>query len=194
VAQTTWRVQHDSSCLAAHPRGDAWKCRDPIHVLMNHVSTPFMLREDFTDSNHSSVHDDHQVDWGPPALYPHCQGTPCPPKFKVPAEHRPRLEEQADRLWTDFPSRSELALGTDGSLGGAGLTPSFAIWMPNCGVHAGVYDDDQFFRTTISHAGGVRTMRSLLESFMTLPRTGQRSQYRDGLVDGGGFVSATVCP
>ncbi len=117
---------------------------------------------------------------------------PCAPKFAVPVEHRPRLDEQTTRLWYDFPWRSELATNLDTSLGGTGLTPSFAIWMPDCGVHEGAYDDRQFFGVSIDHSVGSRTMRSLLESFMTYSRTGLRSMYRDDWADGAGYVSQTA--
>jgi hypothetical protein len=187
---TSWNAQVDASCRAAHPT-DSFPCFDSIHVLLNHVATPFFMREDFTDSNHSNRAEDHVLAWGPRALYPHCGATPCPPKFTVPAEHHPRLDEQADRLWYDLDARSELAVNLDSSLGGVGLTPSFAMWMPDCGVHEGAYDDRQFFAVTIDHASGSRSMRSLLESFMGMPRTGARSMYRDHFVDSGGHVSQT---
>ena len=189
---TAYLAELDASCLAAHAAtGDDWQCRDKIHVLMNHVTTPFLMREDYSDRNHSNAAEGHQVIWGPIDTYTHCTGvSPCPAEFTVPAEHRPRLDEQADRLWFDHEARSELALGIDTSPEGV---PTIAIWMPDCGDHAGAYDDGEFFVTTVSHAVGVRTMRSLLESFMTLPRTGRQSMYRDGVVDAGGFVSASTC-
>jgi hypothetical protein len=95
------------------------------------------------------------------------------------------------RLWYDLDARSELALNLDTSLGGVGLTPSFVMWMPDCGVHEGAFDDHQFFEVTIDHSVGSRSMRSLLESFMGLPRTGHRSMYRDHFVDSAGYVSHT---
>lgn len=65
------------------------------------------------------------------------------------------------------------------------------MWMPDCGVHEGAFDDRQFFAVTIDHSVGSRSMRSLLESFMGLPRTGRRSMYRDHFVDSAGYVSHT---
>jgi len=64
--------------------------------------------------------------------------------------------------------------------------------MPDCGVHEGAYDDRQFFGVSIDHSVGSRTMRSLLESFMTYSRTGLRSMYRDDWADGAGYVSQTA--
>jgi hypothetical protein len=189
---STWGMQPDQSCLDAHAAADEWQCLDYIHVLMNHVATPFFMREDYSDSNHSNVVEDHEARWGPRALYPHCGATPCAPKFTVPTEQRPRLDEQADRLWYDFKTRSEMALNIDTSLGG--LTPAFAMWMPDCGVHEGAFDNGQFFVTTIDHSVGIRTMRSLLESFMTYPRTGWSSMYRDDFTDSSGYTSQAVCP
>jgi len=42
----------DSSCLAMHLAtvpATEWKCSDPIHVLANHVTTPFFVRQDLQD-------------------------------------------------------------------------------------------------------------------------------------------------
>ncbi len=39
----------DASCLATHP-GERSFCLDEIHVLLNHVSTPFFLRMDLRDN------------------------------------------------------------------------------------------------------------------------------------------------
>ena len=40
----SWNLTFDTSCLAAHAStGDDWKCRDRMHVLFNHISTPFFI-------------------------------------------------------------------------------------------------------------------------------------------------------
>lgn len=42
----------DSSCLSWHGLNDPgteWQCADPIHVLANHVTTPFFVRHDLQD-------------------------------------------------------------------------------------------------------------------------------------------------
>ena len=77
----------------------------------------------------------------------------------------------------------------------AGQVPSFALWMPNCGVHAGAFDNTQFFDVSITAPlGGSRTMESLLASFMTYRRTGLQSMLRDDWVHPGGFVADSVGP
>jgi hypothetical protein len=192
---TTWDARLDQSCLDAHATtGDGHRCHDPVHVLLNHISTPFFIREDFRDSNHSNPVEDHELVWGPVAEYPrHCPGSVCLPVLTIPGEHRRRLDEQADRLWLDYRNRSEIALGVDTSLP-AGQAPSFALWMPNCGEHAGAFDNTQFFDVRITSPAGPRTMQSLLASFMTYSRTGEQAMYRDGWVHAGGFVADSTGP
>ncbi len=83
---TTWDAQIDQSCLDAHaPTGDGHRCHDPVHVLLNHISTPFFIREDVRDSNHSNRVEDHELVWGPAAEYPaHCPGSAVLPGVRHP--------------------------------------------------------------------------------------------------------------
>jgi hypothetical protein len=190
----TWNARLDKSCLQAHrATGNRHLCHDPVHVLLNHIATPFFIREDYRDSNHSNAVEDHTLSWGPVAEYPHCLGTTCAPVFAVPGEHGQRLDEQADRLWLDYRTRSEIALGVDTSLA-AGTAPSFALWMPNCGVHAGAFSDVQFFDVRVSSPAGSRNMESFLASFMTYSRTGLQGMYRDDWVHSSGFVADSSGP
>lgn len=116
------------------------------------------------------------------------------PVFAIPGEHHRRLNEQADRLWFDFRNRSEMALGADTSLP-AGQVPSFALWMPNCGVHAGAFDNTQFFDVRVTAPlGGSSTMQSFLASFMTYSRTGLQGMHRDDWVHAGGFIADSIGP
>ncbi|HEX2061510.1 MAG TPA: pectin acetylesterase-family hydrolase [Thermoanaerobaculia bacterium] len=39
----------DESCLAAHP-GNEWLCADETHVIWNHITSPFFIRQDLQDS------------------------------------------------------------------------------------------------------------------------------------------------
>jgi hypothetical protein len=185
-ALDVWNAQIDASCLASP--GPAWKCRDYIHVLMNHVATPFMIREDFTDHKHSNgVHD---ADWG------HCGGVPCGAGFRVPVEHGPRLQEQSDRVFLDFATRSDLAVNADTTYANQGLpgtTPSIALWMPRCSSHAGAYDRVQFLGVTLPDgAGGTVTMADVAVEFMSLARHGEQRMYRDDKVLTGTKTSS--CP
>ncbi len=42
----------DESCVAHRlPQGDEWRCAGGGHLLLNHVTTPFFVRMDLTDSN-----------------------------------------------------------------------------------------------------------------------------------------------
>jgi hypothetical protein len=102
-----WQAVFDTSCLSVHSGPDAYLCRDRKHVLLNHVSTPFFIREDFTDPNkeHTLGGLGHPVQWGEwqtdPALCNWFGGTPCPPLLTI-AEHRERLEAQAQAVWAQL--------------------------------------------------------------------------------------------
>ncbi|NJO12143.1 MAG: hypothetical protein HC872_00225 [Gammaproteobacteria bacterium] len=193
----TWNARRDVSCLQAHrATRDAHRCHDPLHVLLNHIATPFFVREDYRDSKHSDIAEGHELPWGPFAEYSHCMGEKCAPVFTVPGEHRPRLNEQADRLWFDYWTRSEIARGVDTSLAAPPLAfaaPSFALWMPNCGQHAGAFDDVQFFDVFVSSPTGSRNMESFLAAFMAYSRQGQKGMYRDDWVHPG-FIANSSGP
>ena len=50
VVQTAnWGIYTDQSCLAMHAPADQWMCGDNTHVVMNHVTTPFIARQDLRD-------------------------------------------------------------------------------------------------------------------------------------------------
>lgn len=179
----------DHSCVAVHePLGDAWKCRDRYHVLFNHLTTPFFVREDWSDSNRGHYWNDfgHPVTWADWGSFPHCAAwgsDPCPPLLGEgnPTPYRQRITEQYTKLAADHATRSELALGDDTS----GPPPTKFFWMPDCGSHVGSYDDDQFFRVRISDGATALTMREVLESFAIAPPVGLAVTEIDGL--GGRF-------
>jgi hypothetical protein len=45
----TWGAHLDESCLAAHPGDDAYLCSLGSHVRLNHITTPFFVRNDLRD-------------------------------------------------------------------------------------------------------------------------------------------------
>lgn len=192
---TAWAAQLDASCLAAHS-ADAWKCSDRMHVLFNHIAAPFFVREDFTDPNpeHTNGGAGHTVLWGSTAaVFTACTAAPpdaCYPVLNV-AEYRQRLEQQFATLADDARTRSEMATGADTTLG-AGNFPSMTIWMPQCGTHSGAYYNNPFFETTISYLGRNRTMREMMEEFMTLDRMNQKRWAVDDWSDGGGNLQETI--
>jgi hypothetical protein len=177
---------HDASCLDAHAAdGTAWKCRDRQHVLFNHVSTPFMVRQDFTDPNreHLDAPHGHWVRWGTAANFSYCpDAQPCDPRFNA-AEFRARLEKQIQTLRTHAWTRSELARGIDKT---TGPPPTFYAWMPACGQHDGAFSDDPFFAVTITTSATSFSMRQWLEDFMAAPRTGVRKYQIDNALDAAG--------
>lgn len=184
---------HDVSCTDAHAAaGTQWMCRDRQHVLFNHISTPFMVRQDFTDPNreHLDAPDGHRVFWGDLGAYPYCTDTsPCEPRFNV-AEFRARLEKQMQTLLTGLWTRSELARGVDRT--NAPL-PTYFAWMPSCAQHDGSFSDS-FFAVTLSTSATSFTMREWLEEFMKAPRTGVRRYQIDGANDPAGRrMTTTQC-
>jgi Pectinacetylesterase len=177
---------HDLSCVDAHAADNtAWKCRDRMHVLFNHITTPFMVRQDFTDPNreHLDAPNGHWVRWGNAANYSYCpDAQPCEPRFNA-AEFRTRIEKQIQTLLTHAWTRSELARGIDRS-GGAQTT--MFLWNPSCGQHDGAYSDNPFYDVTISTSATSFTMRQWLEEFMSAPRSGVRRYQTDGATDPAG--------
>lgn len=163
---TAWGVPLDSSCVQAHATdGTTWKCVDRHHVLFNHVSTPFFLKQDLSDPNaeHLNGGAGHNVLWGTS-----CVGGPCPPVL-TGDEFALRIGAQARTLIELSSSHSELATGADP--GGGGF-PTFYGWITNCGSHEGAYEDPQFFDTGIEYQGTTVSMREWLEEFVAAERAG----------------------
>lgn len=183
----------DASCIETHV-SDGWKCRDRHHVLLNHIATPFFIREDFTDDNkeHLWLGTTHMVQWGDLDAYSHCAaGTSCLPELD-PAEYRARLTAQVNALINEAAIDSELATGADTSLPGASF-PTFAAWMPDCGSHEGAYDADSFFETDMTYNTSVSNMKLWLQGFMNAARTGVQAYLVDDLTLAG-YPMDTVCP
>lgn len=191
---TNWGAVLDASCVAAHP-ADGWKCSDRMHVLLNHIATPFFFREDFTDPNqeHTNGGAGHSVLWGSTSVpYAACASPACFPVLTV-AEHRARLMQQWQTILDGSLLRSELFTGADPSLG-AGNFPATVAWMPQCGTHAGAYNDDSYFDTTMTYLTYTYSMRMFVEGFMMHPRTNARSWYVDGWTDPlGNVMTTTTC-
>ncbi len=51
VRQGYWGMFVDQSCLAMHAPVDHWLCGDSTHVVMNHITTPFIARQDLRDTS-----------------------------------------------------------------------------------------------------------------------------------------------
>lgn len=192
-----WQAAFDTSCMDVHaPLGDEWICRDRHHVLMNHVSTPMFIREDFTDPNkeHTMSGTGHPVTWAAwhtdPALCGWHGSAPCPPLLDLD-EHRDRLEAQSQAVIDHYTQMSEMgradtSLGTD--------RPTVYLWMPDCTSHAGAFEDAPFFETEMSNSVSTYSMRTWLEGFMNVPRTNRKGWRIDGWDDGSGNTMSTACP
>ena len=117
-------VALDESCEALHGSGSS-VCRDERHVLMNHISTPYFIRQALMDSNNRNNPTDHAED----------------PGFKFSHdEFRERVVYQLNRFVEGFRTLSDLALT-------APFLPawSFGIFATYSTVHAGISSDEQFF-------------------------------------------------
>lgn len=185
-----WRVVFDASCTDAHAAdGTTWMCRDRMHVLFNHITTPFLVRQDFRDPNadHLDLPNGYAARWGTPRQFTYCPTSePCWPRFN-PAEFRARVEKQVQTLFDSSSTRSELARGTDPS----GGSPTMYAWMPNCGQHDGAYSNN-FFAVTIATSAASFTLPQWLDNFLTAPRAGVHRGQIDGFTDPGGRLMLTT--
>lgn len=181
-----WGAQLDASCLDAH-ESQVWLCRDRHHVLMNHISTPFLQREDFSDPNpeHNDGPRGHRLQFADDAAYPDCTGgSPCDPRL-TREEYRARVTLQAQTMIDSAATRSEMARGIDAS----GPFPTFYLWLPDCGKHDGVYDDTSYFTASMSGY----TLRRWIEDFLLAPRTGTKAWLIDGVENAGGTLVQSQC-
>ncbi|MGN6184377.1 MAG: pectin acetylesterase-family hydrolase [Thermoanaerobaculia bacterium] len=183
-----YHLQPDASCTAVH-RVDAWKCNDRMHVLFNHIETPFFVREDFTDPNvdHNDSPLGFNVVWGRTKNFPWCpDALPCTPRMNN-TEFRTRVTKQIATLLSGAYTRSEMAQHQDTTLT---KNPTFYAWMPACGQHEGSFEDEGFFDATIATEGSASfSMRQWTEEFMKAPRNGVRKYKVDG-IDG---MTTTKC-
>jgi hypothetical protein len=126
----------------------------------------------------------HPVPWGALGSYGHCPPgfDPCPPFFDL-AEHRARLMKEVQTLLDDSATRSELGTGADPSLAGIGAFPTLFAWMPDCTTHAGTFEDDSFFDTTMSYLDTTYSLREWLEHFVNAGRVDLRGWRIDGWSD-----------
>jgi hypothetical protein len=196
-AYDNWQAEFDQSCLDAHATtGDDWICRDRHHVLFNHVSTPMFVRQDFSDPNkgHTNSGVGFGVAWGSAqagaALCSWFAVDPCPPLLSV-AQYQDRIAVQAQTLISDYWSAWEGA-AADPTIT-VGARPTMYLWMPDCGSHAGAYNNDHFFDTEVTYKTYVHSMRQWLEGFMSVPAQNRKGWRVDGWTDGVDTM-ATVCP
>lgn len=149
-----WGAEMDASCLAHHAAtdGDTWKCNERQHVLLNHVSTPFLVKEDLSDPNdeHNNRPIGHAINWANPVT------------ILTPPEFAARVTSQA---------RSLIELSGTLSESPAGF-PTFYMWINDCETHGGVYDDDVYYESRILHDGTAYSLREWVERFVNAPRRG----------------------
>lgn len=188
-----WQMAPDKSCMDVHsPAGDPWRCRDRMHVLFNHVATPMFVREDFSDPNREHMMGGlgHPLVWADPLTGAACDEVstdPCAPMLSL-AEHRQRLQAQANAVITGMATESEMVV-EDESLHGE--HPTVFFWMPECQSHPGAYDSPAFFDTELTQGAFTTSMHSWLEAFMDTSRTGSvHALIDDGLL----MTTVSGCP
>ena len=186
-----WRAVLDTSCTEVHGATEMWRCNDRHHVLLNHIGTPFLLREDFLDQNpeHLDGGRGHTLRWADEATYAHCPpGEACDPRLTA-LEFRGRLEKQIQTFLTFASTRSEIGKGVDRTFAAPGTLPTSYVWMPQCGKHDGAYDKDSFYNATITAGASSFSMRQWVEEFMAAPRFGAKAS----LIDGVNGAKTTKC-
>ena len=163
VQSDTYKTPIDGSCEAMHGVG-APECLDEMHVLWNHITTPFAIQMDSLDPLLSvgkpSYTDDLSYSWAPLA------------------DFSPRVEDIAADVIMNHATRSELER-PNGDLSGTNggdindLKPSAwgpAVFVPRCGSnHTALIRDKYALRTEMALPGipGSRTrMEQALYDFV----------------------------
>ncbi len=133
----------DGSCELVHGP-NAPECSDHIHVLLNHVATPFFLRMGLRDS----------VSWGPGSRV---LGATDMNYFYRSDAFGDRVRMQIKTYLDQFATSSELATGLDPSWAGGLPAPPpwpIAVFAPDSTLHAGTIENGPFFTTCLRPPGG----------------------------------------
>ncbi len=113
----------DASCLTTHTAtGDAWRCNDFVHVLANHVATPFFVHQALSDSALQV----HSIDWA---------ADPLQDSWDL-ATYQSRMVHQLETL-LDLHS-----IAGDEGLSNADW--SMAVFAPNSTHHVALTDSAEF--------------------------------------------------
>jgi hypothetical protein len=120
----------DASCVAYHePTNDTYLCTDMHHVVMHHVTTPFLLRMGQSDENLSGSALDAGYYYNDAAL---------------------DLAAWAQLLQGDLRDLAE----PTGHEEGADYTMTPAVFGPTCDAHETLSDDDQVYGVTVDDPDG----------------------------------------
>ncbi|MBC8067756.1 MAG: hypothetical protein IAG13_05425 [Deltaproteobacteria bacterium] len=132
--QDQWNVSLDASCELALGAGDA-RCRNEFHVLANHVTTPFFVRQ--------ALRDAHQINGG----YSFADD----PTFRfTEAEYRARVFQQIDSFVEGHHNDSMAATGEAGI---PAPTWALGVFASDTTVHAGDHDAFEFFDVKLCEVG-----------------------------------------
>jgi len=139
----TWILTRDASCTATHPSAKRF-CNDRIHVLLNHVSTPFFVRQDLSDPNHLNTGTGWIVDW---IDANNVFGGPATPSRFDPAQFHDRVKAQAEAMSSfDVANLAGRSLFGNSAMSGAASETDVSslpviepgVFIDNCGVHESI--------------------------------------------------------
>jgi hypothetical protein len=122
----------DQSCLSAH-LSEQWRCYEEAHVLMNHVATPFFVRQDLYDRNHLTPC--WQVGWRAAAA--DCYLGAAPP-LENARRHAAAVTWQLADLGRFLSDHDE-----------GSFTVAPVGFGPRCGQHVGLTNREGFFANGI---------------------------------------------
>ena len=159
----------DSSCYWHHALtdGQLWKCADRFHVLANHVSTPFFLRESLADraSSHFDSGNGHPVKWADGNDYNVTTWDPADrPVMSSYAGYAARMLDGAGDMVTYGSDACE-------------APPWFAGFFPYCDDHEGAANNSLFNQGNMTVAG--TSYKAALAAFLNDP-AGEDGTIYDG--------------
>jgi hypothetical protein len=166
-----WGAILDESCLDFHA-ADPAPCYDTIHVLLNHLETPFFYNFAQTDNSLSDGMWDKA---------PYCQQAPgedpsCP-FAGVEAKWQMLVRKQAADLFLLGP--------TDRCEAGSGAGPydRIAVWGPAWGSHEGWHNSTTVQQRLGPSSGMTATLRQAVHLWVTMPVFNEICLEEDASVD-----------
>jgi hypothetical protein len=121
--QLAWGTELDASCVQTVAWNEEWRCRDGMHVMFNHLSTPFFLRQALFDDAHTSRDVPYAVDetymWDPD-------------------DYSERVADQACQLVLERDAASPRFRGGDYTWAQS-TERGLGIFLPDSTSHAGLF-------------------------------------------------------
>lgn len=141
-----WKQRGDESCATWHAANDpahAWECGDAIHVLRNHLTTPFMVRAGQTDELHLS-------NW-------------LPMGFTVPNRGPMTKQLFAELVRTEMATLPNMSIDAE-EAGVVSRNP--AVYAPLCSKHDTLRSNPNVYEVLVQAQGKGRTMFDVWNAWM----------------------------